>query len=56
LVTLRAGQLSLGDYVIGRAAYALLYHTGIPFIRVPAFSLASLSSIYLLAMVVHGAI
>lgn len=33
--------------IAGRAAYALLYYTGVPFIRIPAFSLASLSTLYL---------
>jgi len=33
--------------VAGRAAYTLLYYTGVPFIRIPAFSLASLSTVYL---------
>ena len=33
--------------VVGRAAYAALYYTGVPFIRVPAFMLGSLGSIYL---------
>lgn len=38
--------------IAGRAAYALLYYTGIPFIRIPAFSLASLSTLYLAVSVV----
>ncbi|MDE2596445.1 MAG: MAPEG family protein [Sphingomonadales bacterium] len=33
--------------VIGRAAYVVLYYSGIPFIRVPAFTLGTLSSLYL---------
>ena len=37
--------------VIGRTAYAALYYTGIPFIRVPAFTLGTLSSMYLFAMI-----
>lgn len=38
--------------VVGRAAYALLYYTGVPFIRIPAFSLSSLSTLYLAVLVV----
>jgi uncharacterized MAPEG superfamily protein len=34
-------------FVIGRAAFAVLYYTGIPFIRVPAFGLSTLSSLYI---------
>ena len=37
--------------VCGRTAYAALYYSGIPFIRVPAFILGTLPSMYLLAMV-----
>jgi len=37
--------------VVGRAAFALLYYSGIPFVRVPAFVMGTFSSIYLLAMV-----
>lgn len=33
--------------VIGRAAFALLYYSGISFIRVPAFVLSTFSSLYL---------
>lgn len=36
--------------VAGRAAYALLYYTGIPFIRLPAFALGTMPSIYLLIL------
>lgn len=36
--------------VVGRVAYVALYYSGIPFIRVPAFTLATLSSMYLLAL------
>jgi len=34
-------------FVIGRIAFALLYYTGIPFARVPAFALATLSTFYI---------
>lgn len=41
--------------VAGRAAYSILYYTGIPFIRIPAFSLASLSTVYLAVVtIVHA--
>ena len=40
--------------IAGRAAYALLYYTGVPFIRIPAFSLASLSTLYLaVSVLIH---
>jgi uncharacterized MAPEG superfamily protein len=34
-------------FVVGRAAFALLYYSGIPFIRVPAFGLGTLSTLYI---------
>lgn len=34
-------------FVAGRAAFAVLYYTGIPFIRVPAFLLGTLSIFYI---------
>lgn len=34
-------------FVLARAAFALLYYTGIPFIRVPAFLVSSLSTLYI---------
>jgi uncharacterized MAPEG superfamily protein len=34
-------------FVAGRAAFALLYYTGIPFLRVPAFLVANLSVLYI---------
>lgn len=37
--------------VFGRAAYAVLYYSGVPFIRVPAFILGTLSSFYLFALI-----
>jgi len=33
--------------ILGRAAFAALYYTGISFVRVPAFMLASLSSLWI---------
>ncbi|MEX0338319.1 MAG: MAPEG family protein [Arenibacterium sp.] len=33
--------------VIGRAAFVVLYYTGVPFIRIIGFSCASLSTLYL---------
>ena len=34
-------------FVIGRGAFAILYYTGIPFIRVPAFVMGTLSIFYI---------
>lgn len=34
-------------FIVGRAAFAVLYYSGIPFIRVPAFALGTLSSLYI---------
>ena len=33
--------------VVGRVAYAVLYYSGVPFIRVPAFGLAVAAALYL---------
>jgi len=33
--------------VLGRAAFAVLYYSGIPFIRVPAFGLGTLSTAFI---------
>ena len=33
--------------VVGRAAFALLYYSGVPFIRVPAFLLGTLSTLFI---------
>ena len=41
-------------FVIGRIAFALLYYTGIPFARVPAFALATLSTFYIAYAVLVG--
>ena len=38
--------------VVGRALFVLLYYTGIPFARVPGFSLAAMGSMYLAYMLV----
>lgn len=37
--------------ILGRAAYAILYYSGLSFIRVPAFVMGTLSSLYLMVMV-----
>jgi len=34
-------------FVVGRAAYAVLYYSGVTFIRVPAFMLSTLSTLYI---------
>jgi len=34
-------------FVVGRAAYAVLYYSGVSFIRVPAFALGTLSTLYI---------
>ena len=34
-------------FVVGRAAFAVLYYTGITFIRVPAFLMGTLSILYI---------
>lgn len=34
-------------FIIGRTAFAVLYYTGIPFIRVPAFLMGTLSIFYI---------
>jgi len=48
-VGLESGSAELAALlvVIGRAAFAVLYYTGIPFIRVPAFVLGTLSTFYI---------
>lgn len=54
---LRGGGVELAALliVVGRAAFALLYYTGVPFIRVPAFVMVNLSCIYLFFLVLSGA-
>ncbi|MBL4802058.1 MAG: MAPEG family protein [Emcibacter sp.] len=34
-------------FVVGRVAFAVLYYTGVPFIRVPAFVMGTLSILYI---------
>ncbi|MBT3790433.1 MAG: MAPEG family protein [Alphaproteobacteria bacterium] len=34
-------------FVVGRAAFALLYYSGVSFIRVPAFAMGTLSALYI---------
>lgn len=34
-------------FILGRAAFALLYYTGVSFVRVPAFLLSTLSTFYI---------
>jgi uncharacterized MAPEG superfamily protein len=34
-------------FVLGRGAFVLLYYTGIPFVRVPAFAMGTLSILYI---------
>jgi uncharacterized MAPEG superfamily protein len=34
-------------FVLGRTAFAVLYYTGIRFIRVPAFLMSTLSTLYI---------
>ena len=34
-------------FVIGRVAFAVLYYSGVPFIRVPAFLMGTLSTLYI---------
>lgn len=36
--------------VLGRAAFAVLYYTGIPFVRVPAFVLGTFPTLYIFVM------
>ena len=40
-------ELAAHLFILGRAAFAVLYYSGIPFIRVPAFAVATLSIIYI---------
>ena len=34
-------------FIVGRAAFAVLYYSGVSFIRVPAFALGTISSLYI---------
>ncbi len=42
-----SAQMAALIFVLGRAAFAVLYYTGITFIRVPAFVMGSFSSLYI---------
>ena len=46
---LESGSAAMAAYlfVIGRAAFAVLYYSGVSFIRVPAFVLGTLSTLYI---------
>jgi uncharacterized MAPEG superfamily protein len=50
LAGLQGGAVGLAALLIvaGRAAYALLYYSGVPFVRVPAFTIANLLCMYLM--------
>lgn len=41
-------ELAVLLLVIGRVAFAVLYYTGIPFVRVPAFGMSTLSTLYII--------
>ncbi len=53
LLGLDGGGISLAALlvIVGRVLFPLLYLTGIPFIRVPAFGLATVSSLYIAVVV-----
>lgn len=51
-ITFPSLEMAVGLILAGRAAYALLYYTGIPFVRIPAFSLASLSTAYVAVLTI----
>ena len=34
-------------FIVGRAAFAILYYTGVSFVRVPAFLMSTLSTFYI---------
>ena len=42
-----SAEMAAYAFVLGRAAFAVLYYTGIPFARVPAFAAAVLSIVYI---------
>lgn len=42
-------------FIVGRAAFAVLYYTGIPFVRVPAFGMSTLSTLYIVYAVFTNA-
>ncbi|MEM8750735.1 MAG: MAPEG family protein [Pseudomonadota bacterium] len=41
-------------FVVGRAAFAVLYYSGIPFIRIPAFAMGTLSTLYIAYVMLSG--
>lgn len=47
-------ELSALLMVLGRAAYVPLYYSGLPFVRVPAFVLGTLPSMYLAVLVLSA--
>jgi uncharacterized MAPEG superfamily protein len=51
VLQVEGGGMAAMLIVIGRAAYAPLYLSGIPFIRVPAFVLGTFSTLYLIYLV-----
>ncbi|PCJ10662.1 MAG: hypothetical protein COB16_01355 [Rhodobacteraceae bacterium] len=40
-------EIAALSFVIGRVAFAVLYYTGITFVRVPAFLMGTLSTLYI---------
>ncbi|GLQ17561.1 MAPEG family protein [Maritalea porphyrae] len=42
-----SAQFAATLIIIGRALFSVLYYTGLPFARVPAFGLANLSTLYI---------
>lgn len=40
--------------LIGRAAFAVLYYTGLPFARVPAFGIANVSALYIVYEIISS--
>jgi uncharacterized MAPEG superfamily protein len=49
-----SGGIASACFVIGRGLYVVLYWTGAPFIRVPAFLLAQMSLLYIVYLVLMG--
>lgn len=49
------GHMAAMLFVVGRAAFVLLYYTGLPFIRVPAFLMGTLSIFYIAYLLVVSA-
>lgn len=42
-----SAQMAALIFIIGRTAFAVLYYSGVPFIRVPAFVMGTLSTLYI---------